>query len=348
MVDRESGADLAVIGMAINAPECDSLAKFGHAIYRGLTSKKEYIPATSYDPVIDRIVIDAAEDASVSADEIAIITLTTQAKAGLSDSLKRSLISDPSHTSNPLYSALIFANNWLMQAAGKIVLLLETQLESGTHSAVVVSLRNHALLNQNRIYADICGISSITVPNNGRSACEKYQAAIKAAGIQPDLVGLIVNSSPTHHSILSPGIEPLLQAYQNSEHQSCALSGSAPGLPGLIKTIWSLYRRIIPGTPNGAGPAQPERWEQSAFYLPSESRTWFLSARIERRIANYLTAETDGSTTALFLREALTTSRRPMDVLEQERLYLFPIAADSMNQLSDEANEFTEQGAFIS
>ena len=69
--------NLAVIGMDISLPGCEGLATFGHLLYRGLPldGNPEFLAAFSLTP--GGTMLRAVEDASVTSEQIVIITLIT-------------------------------------------------------------------------------------------------------------------------------------------------------------------------------------------------------------------------------------------------------------------------------
>ena len=221
-------------------------------------------------------------------------------------------------------------------AAGKVeaVLIYESQSQFQRNSAIILASQSLAVKDRKRIYAVIFEIFETAAPVDGSYLRNEYQTFMKDSEIQPEAVGLMVTASDTSYFTQSTEAEVFLSIYQHEGKPICALSGGLSGLPGLIKTAWCTYWRVIPGTSDWNEPADPERWENSGFYVPRNSRTWFCSSQQKIRIANFNTAAGDGSITHLFLKEEINNNQRPDAALKQENFLLFPLAAETIIQLS--------------
>ncbi|NJR67768.1 MAG: beta-ketoacyl synthase [Synechococcales cyanobacterium CRU_2_2] len=156
----------------------------------------------------------------------------------------------------------------------------------------------------------------------------------------------------------------LTQAYRLSEvpastaplasQLTCALgsatanighTGVAAAIASLIKTALCLYHRYIPAVPNWSAPQQPKAdsgrsdsgrsdsgrsdsniWNNTPFYVASDSRAWLLGAGSTQRRAALSHISLEGIASHLVLSEALAQPVRSRTYLEQRPFHLFPIA----------------------
>ena len=119
-----------------------------------------------------------------------------------------------------------------------------------------------------------------------------------------------------------------LEAFNSQDPFTCAISRSQASLLGLVQAAWCLSRRILPGTPGWSAPAQPERRQPSPFYLPAESRAWFIPAVQVTRHAGLDLPSASGSFTHLILSDAPLPASPGLEAPGLETLRLFPIAAE--------------------
>lgn len=134
-----------------------------------------------------------------------------------------------------------------------------------------------------------------------------------------------------------------MAAYHSGSELVTALSDSPSGLLGLVKTAWCLYWRILPGTPGWGGPTQPQAWQHSPFYVPANSRPWFLPAGQKQRLAAYNLFSTEGRFMHIVLHEGSVISKRAYSALKQEGLHLFPVAGGSARQLVEKLRVLQSQ-----
>ncbi|MDZ4158694.1 MAG: hypothetical protein U1B80_02795, partial [Anaerolineaceae bacterium] len=167
----------------------------------------------------------------------------------------------------------------------------------------------------------------------GSEAARVCHAALAAAELQPELVGLIETASLTDSTIHPAEAQGLAAAYVANGELTCALSAGEGGLLGLIKTAWRLKQRVITGMPQWAGLEQSAQWQQSPFYVPTESRTWFLPAGHNRRYAAFNTLSDAGGFAQFILRDEASIATHPNGALRHETLELFPIVGETVSQL---------------
>ncbi len=228
-------------------------------------------------------------------------------------------------------------------------------------AAVVLKLHETAKQENNRIYATIDALSLVEnsrnrVPNpqslNSETVTQVCQQAFHRADIQPkDINYLEVVGSGIPQQDESE-IQGLLTAYRTLEpNLTCAIGSvkanightyAASAIVSLVKTALCLYHRYIPAVPQWSGPKTPEIWQDSPFYVASESKPWFLEKGATKRIAAINGIEIDGSYAHLILSEEPNQKHHSSRYLEQMPYHVFAIAADEQSTLLDEIHTLQE------
>ncbi|MBE9006345.1 type I polyketide synthase [Fortiea sp. LEGE XX443] len=223
-------------------------------------------------------------------------------------------------------------------------------------AAIVLQLHETAIQQNNRIYAVIDGISlvektksqiySIPTAIDAAAVTQACQQAFVLADIKPTDVNYLEVTGSGIPLQDESEIQGLHQAYRTSESSlSCAL-GSAKanvghtyavsGLVSLVKTALCLYRRYIPAVPQWSSPKMPEVWQNTPFYVATESKPWFLERGATKRIAAVNGMEVDGSYAHLILSEELGQQKHSNKYLKEIPYYLFAIAADDCSSLLEQ------------
>ncbi|MBD2363606.1 type I polyketide synthase [Anabaena minutissima FACHB-250] len=223
-------------------------------------------------------------------------------------------------------------------------------------AAVVLKLHETAKQDNNRIYAVIDALSliedakfkiySLPPTPDAEAVTQACQKAFCLANIQPTDINYleVVGSGIPQQDELE--IQGLLQAYRTGEASlSCAIGSvkanightyAASGIVSLIKTALCLYHRYIPAVPQWTSPKMPEVWQDSPFYVATESKPWFLETGATRRIAAINGMEMDGSYAHLILSEEMSKTNYSSKYLEQMPYYMFAIAADDQATLLEQ------------
>ncbi len=269
----------------------------------------------------------------------AVVLGAVDLAGGVENVLLRHQLS-PVNSGEPTLSFDQAANGWLVgEGAGAVV------------------LESHGVAQQKnrRIYALIDAIGIVEEPattatdetgrwvptsNAVRRACEH---ALAEAGVRPAEIGYLEVFGSGMEEADRAEVEGLLQAYQTSgTGLSCAIGSvktnvghtfAASGMASLIKAALCLYHRYIPTTPGWTGPKQPELWQHSPFYVATESRWWFLEADTTKRIAAINGMGMDGAFAHIILSEDSQQQVRPSRYLEQTPFHLFPLVADTQDEL---------------
>lgn len=157
---------------------------------------------------------------------------------------------------------------------------------------LVLERREDARRHRRRIRAVVRGSS---MNHNGRTTrysapspagqCDVISAALEAAGVPPDSIGL-VEAHGTGTALGDPiEVEALTRAWRRHTdvRQTCAIGSlksvighlePASGLAGMVKVIAAMERRTIPPTLHLERPNDHIRFETTPFYVADRPRPW--------------------------------------------------------------------------
>lgn len=179
-----------------------------------------------------------------------------------------------------------------------------------------------------------------------RSCC---QAAQRAAGVTPEQVGYIEAFASGNDTLDGVEIAGLARSYRQpavdlttavgSAQANAGYLGAAAGLVGMIRAALCLYHRMIPAVPDWSAPKLPALWRGTPFYMPAESRAWFIPAG-KYRIAGLNALGLDGSFAHLILSEGGREEFHPNRALEHGDFHLIPFVASDAPGLLNQLNEF--------
>ncbi len=127
--------------------------------------------------------------------------------------------------------------------------------------------------------------------------------------------------------------------------------GHVEGLARLIRAALSVAHRFIPATRDWSHPKFPELWQNSQFYVPQDSRTWFTDGPEHFRLAGIDYFEQDGTFIHIILGEgqrrgslhsdgagtSLRDAARPD--LRRVGFFMFPIVGNDVSEILQKASE---------
>lgn len=221
--------------------------------------------------------------------------------------------------------------------------------------AIVLKQHEIAQQDKSRIYAVIDAIAfgenyktandlnnSLTAPV-AETVTQVSQKALQLANITPQEVTYVEVYGSGIHQEDEAEINGLIKAYPTQDNTlNCAIGSVkanightyvASGIASLIKTALCLYHKYIPATPKWSGVKNEEIWQNSSFYVATESRPWLLSKNFDKRVAAINGIGMDGTYAHLILSDEGQEEERSNTYLQQMPLYLFPIVADSRSDL---------------
>ena len=207
-------------------------------------------------------------------------------------------------------------------------------------AALVLKLEPQALKDGDRIYASIR--ASVALPGgslNPDGVAEACRQACSAAMILPDQVSYLEVSATGQPSADQNEIAGTHLAYSDAQGPlACALGSvsavigqarAASSLASILKTALCIYHRTIPPVPGWHGPKDASLWQNSSFYVPTESRPWFIRSDPGIRYAGVNLLSADGACTHLILSGKETHEIRGNPLLENEEFRLFPVAGQT-------------------
>jgi PfaB family protein len=218
-------------------------------------------------------------------------------------------------------------------------------------AAVVVKPLELAVQSGDRIYAVIEGWSD----PDAASGADAIRSAWTNAGRSPsDAKFLEIPGSGSH-------ARDLLTAFPaGPDAPSIALGslaanlgdpGPAAGLAGLIHAALAVYHRLIPGVPGWNGVSYPASWQSTPFYVPAETRPWFVSPDQPARTSGVELEDPANGYAHMILFRGEDRGERANPFLRLASAHLFPIAAaDFAGLLSglDNLQTAAESGAGLS
>jgi PfaB family protein len=183
------------------------------------------------------------------------------------------------------------------------------------------------------------GAADLPALEDVRNCC---QAALSMAGVNAGQIGYLEAFASGRDALDGIEIAGLVQGYrQPYPDLSTALGsvqtvagdlGRLAGLAGLIQAAACLYWRFFPAVPDWNAPKLPALWRNAPFFVPMESRAWFVPHGATR-LAGVNCIGQRGSFGHLILKEAGSETRRPEITLSQQPYCLIPLNGDSREAL---------------
>jgi PfaB family protein len=309
--------------------------------------------AASSDPRPDRMrewVLAALADAGLDSSRNPVTVL---ALASASTNLPADIqpIEQPAGpAANRLAAALSAASLALKTSPPGAAVVLVEDLPGWGGSALVLQTAQAAALHSARVYARLAAPLEASVPLMADQVANAAARTLQAAGLAPKDIAYIEMTALGKRPAAVAETAGLVRAFRTPGlENSCAIGtlGSVPtGIPAeelptslaaLVKACLCLYQRIFPAVPGWSGPALPAVWAGSPFYAPVDSRAWFRSPAQPRRIAALSSAGPGFS--LLLVAEPAAQPYAPTPALERSTAHLFPICADSLDGLLQQASE---------
>lgn len=220
-------------------------------------------------------------------------------------------------------------------------------LSEGSHDAVVAAATDSA----------VCGAAAVVFQrlddvqqNDGRMYALIGESGTAPAAGSMELGG---QAGDTLAQVNPTRLMPLITVTGKSGQ--CALSmiaetlnckGELADLTGLIKVGLSLHRRTHYAVPQWQGPSNASAWVDTPFYVPADSRPWFLDAGTDQRQAVQVCQDIAGGLTGLVLTEEPQLRFPAQTAFSSAGLQLLPIQAGSQAALFDKLNQISAQLAW--
>ena len=304
----------AIVGIETWLERLDGRAALEEAIYRGLTIAIDAGSVPELIPLCGKLVSGAIADAKVeSGARVSVLGIDDASSSALLERLgadfRGASVSALGRGAGALVRALTLADQRLQSNEADAVIVLSVDLSCAApkrrNGSAFVLVRREQLSATRRAYAllDAQAIQESTgVSSSADDVRWVAELALGEAGIEGRDVGLaeLAATLPGYSPLTD--IEGLTSALRSSE-PSCALGSVAAGLGptsaamSLARAAFALQHRYLP---NAAGLGRAGFQVEAPFYLPDESRPFFVQSGPRRAIAQI----TEGGTTAsLVLRE---------------------------------------------
>ena len=333
MSDLSNCIDLTIIGMEIIGPGFNDLESYGFQLFHGLKNEKSSDQQPFSDDDLNKMITKTIQKAGIAIENVGIVTFQSGLQERINKSGIKITLKDISDKKDDIASAWITASDWLESEAIDAVILLGENWDKQSFSTVLVSTLKYSSDNEKQILAVIAGAAECAETSKNKSLKALMQSALKSGKLQPDVIGLILASAPLEIAPEMNTPQDLIAAFPSNSDLSCALTGGNGGLISVIKAVWCIYQRIIPGTREWTAPTNLQSWMNTTFYIPTESRTWFTSPNQPTRYALAINATEKGTTSAFIFREGQCRGETKNSALQQESFYLFPVCGDSLHSL---------------
>jgi len=217
--------------------------------------------------------------------------------------------------------------------------------------AVVLKKLDKVKQDNGRIYAavDSIGFAREISDHSVAMAC---QQAFTEADVNPADIDYIEVCGSGAAQMDEAEVKGLINAYQKPEQDlECAIGSvkanightfAASGIAGLIKTALCVYNSYIPGIPGWSAPMMPEKWSQSPFYMPGDSRTWFLNENKPKKVAAVNSLGQDGTCAHLILSREKTFQKYDNQALAETSVQLFLLPGDGIAELLQELDSLQQ------
>jgi PfaB family protein len=321
--------NLVIVGMSVVVPGGAGIDEFGRHVYRGLPVSGQFNETFSIETAAVQSVRQVCAEARLKIGQMPVVNLSPSLVRILQENGIGSRVQD----AFGVPSALALASDWLESGDEEGVLLIEVQDEPQVVCTLLVMEHKSALNNARPIHALVTGAAETEGPLSTSAISGVLQEAQRASGVQPESIGLIESATLTGSEILVEEADGLLDAYGVQQSMTCALGSNLAGLLGVAKIAWCLSQRVIPGVPGWGGPAQLEAWLRSPFYVPAESRAWFIPSSQINRHAGLNILASDGSFTQILFSDAAGGAPLRVEAPRLEALHLFPLTANSIDLL---------------
>ncbi len=151
-------------------------------------------------------------------------------------------------------------------------------------AALLFSSTSFAQANNSYIYS---GLKGFAVSDDSSDDIHlTTQSALQNAGVNSVDIGLVEVSALADNKLALSESSALIASYGNEETLTTAITcarsvtGEGQGFSqvlGLLRTVIALQQRYIPAISDWQQPqtSELEKWQESNFYLPTESRPWY-------------------------------------------------------------------------
>jgi PfaB family protein len=330
MAERALGTGLVVIGMEVVRPACPDISVYGHSIYRGFNQSASLTDSHDIFESFFKSLSQLAARLRIQVQDIQILSLHPELSNKLQSKSKENLISSTLTSVDGVFESFTNAANILESELADSILIIDHIAETRGYCALLLSSAKFANENNKEILAEINALE----PGNAENFSSLLSNANSTMSLNLSDIGLVITTDSL--DLAQEIVEPadLIASFSGAQMLQTALTQGAGGLMSVIKAVWCLSNRVIPGSPDWKTPDPIDPWKTSAFYVPMESRTWFLDSENDARHVVVLLGKTVTSfKNLLIISENKNSSGRFSPGLSRDDFFLFPISGASATEL---------------
>ena len=331
MADFSKCIGLAIIGIGAAGSGFKDIDSYGFRIYHGNGSSKEAQPYQWNDSDLQSLVKDTILHTGMDFGKIVILATDPLLGESIIKSGISSEVRNIPGREDGISHAFLTASELLENSDVNGVLLLQEHPIDHSLAGALVCQAAFAAKEKKQIWAILAGAANNESTDN--TVAGLIQPALDSAELQPAAIGLFLTTDMLQSTPEMNSPQELTTVFVSVPESSCALSGGEGGLLSIIKTVWCLHKRVIPGTKSWTAPADLETWQNSAFYIPTESRTWFNSSAQPTRCALTAFTEKDKGVSVLAFCEGPVRDTVVVPAAKLENSFMFPVSGASRQEL---------------
>jgi PfaB family protein len=329
---NQKNLNLAITGLGIAGNSFSGLDQYGFEIFRGIPCQNTDQNVFSVAEKCLDVMRHLLEQSKTTAEKSKVVVINTEITEILQNSGKQWAISDLSSQPSPLETALVSASQWLENKEADSIILLDMDTKHNVISGAALCLPQYAVEREIWVLGVLDGLTAISRGNN--------LSAVESTDAQFDTMGLLLVPGPLPEFFNSSSLDNYIQSFPRKNVPSCALSESSCGLASVVKLIWCLDQKVIPGTNNWSQTEVDPRWENSIFYVPTESRTWFLPSDQSFRTAGLITQGKNEDTSLLVFKASANMEVYQSKPLLMESLSMYLFAGNSVEDIQQQVIAF--------
>ncbi len=298
--------NLAIIGVGISSARFSGLDQFGYEIYRGVPFSGSIrqktlneIGKAALDQVSEKLGADLLSAAVILMNENLVDLLQIELTG------RRAILADGCLT------AVFKKASEFLDGQAEIVLIADLVPFQETITLAALCRPE---------FAESKGFSSLGIITENTESPLSAEVLL----VEGDLSSFIQTTAASEMSA----------TFNNRQKASCALSTSEPGLMSIVKLVWCLSNRVIPAMPEWDQYELPRGWENLPFYIPTESRTWFIPEDQMERVGSVAFSNNPGNYSYLYIRKRSETNTPQLHPSQLEELCLFPFAFITIEDLA--------------
>ncbi len=325
--------NLAIIGLGIAGDTFSYLDQFGFEIYRGIPFHPNNQEASPDSRKCMDVFNQMLAQAKTNSKNIRLIVLNSEIVKIFQNMDGALSATDFSSLKSPLEMAFRSASDWLESKETDTVFLFDMDSNRQIISGVALCLPQFAVENGTHILGELDGFLAVSSVDSQKEM-ESNSSHSESMGLLlvPGQLSDFLNSSPP---------KSFVKPFPRKNGPTCALSQAEGGLTSILKLIWCLTRRVIPGAYSWNQTEVHPEWKNSAFYVPTESRTRFLPDGQTSRIGGIIVTDNTKQYFLFTFKSDADTGIGQDKILPLEPLSLFLFSGTSVDDIQQQMEVFS-------